>query len=164
MRYLTILILICFGIPLREFSCECNGITDDSEREDAFGNQKQICYEIGGDRSTFTIIITDDELLCDVLIQDTFKGWRTTTTCEKTAILDWAFNNLDKELVNIKYKIDNEYSPIFYTLSLIVDGEKKFVTSERRQITGNRKLAKKIKQLGTFILTIFYNELEQSYP
>lgn len=120
-------------------------------------NIRAICYEFGLSK-IYTILIKEkDETQCDVYISDN-TGQIFLTTCINTPILQWAFDEMSDEMINTKYVVDNEYKPFYYQLSLKKNGDKVVVSSSTMQIIDEDKLTKKIDELKSFIIKIWYAE------
>lgn len=154
MRFILILILFCNV----SFYCQCSSfenkdITDTCEISNVKFNHNYLCYKFG--ISDFvSVTISDGDTTCIVDISDDVGNY-LSTTCIKSPILKWAFEEMAVELCNAKYVINEEYQPAYYRLSLYHDGNEMVFISSSKQVDGNDDLNEKLDALKSFIIKIW---------
>lgn len=111
---------------------------------------RSIIYKFGISK-THSVIITENDTRCDVSVIDC-NGNIITSECETSPILQWAFEDMPKELNKLHYLKVDDYDPVYYDLTLYTQEGEIPVVSSTVQITGDKKLIKKINDLKAFII------------
>lgn len=156
MKYIFILILFYVGLPQKLFSVDFNRGGDCFNINEADSTRKYICYEIGGAKK-YNVFIVEGDSVCDVFITDN-RDRCASTTCKKSSVLQWAFDEMAMELKKAEY-IDNvDYQLIYYKLSLLESGKETFVDSTRKSIVGEKGLAKRLSELKQFLVRCWASE------
>lgn len=114
---------------------------------------KSLIYKFGISK-IYSVTITENDTKYDVAITD-YKGKVITTECERFPILQWAFESMPKELNKIHYLEVDDYDPLYYDLTLSTQGEEIPVVSSTVQITGDKKIIKKINELKAFLIKLW---------
>lgn len=155
------LFLILFSVTCAKSSYP-NGFTSETERLIDFcevGNNKEyIRYEFGFSKINSVYIVKNDTLL-DVYISDGNKV-NFSTTCENSPILNWAFEKVPNESASIQFVINKEYEPLYYKLTIMVNGTPIIIDSSSTQIIGDEAIVDKIDELKRFILSLWIDSSE----
>lgn len=102
------------------------------------------------------IYIADGDTICDVSILDG-KGTCISTTCPKSAVIKWAFDNITNEETESSVKLNNNYNPLYYKLSIINDSSQTILSSSLLLIEYNDDVKEKIEELKAFIIRLWEN-------
>lgn len=111
---------------------------------------KSLIYKFGVSK-IYSVTITENGTKYDVAITD-YNGNVIITECETSPILQWAFEDMPQELNTLHYLKVDDYDPLYYDLTLSTQEGEIPVVSSTVQITGNKKLIKKIGELKAFII------------
>ena len=156
MKYFIILMSFCL--------CFINKIhSSDFDRDKKIGElqwdsgRKYICYEFGLS-NLLEIYIADGDSICDVSIHDG-KGKCVSSTCSKSPILKWAFDNLTNEITMAQVMVDNQYKPYYYKLSIINDNSQTILSSSTLIIDYSNDLKEKIEELKAFIIKLWTHKI-----
>lgn len=154
MKYLLIIALFCLYFTNTLYSSVCEGDKYRSElRWDSA--RKYICYEFGFS-NIIEVYIAERDTICDVSIFDG-KGICVSTTCTKSPILKWAFDDMTNETTKSSVKSDI-YKPEYYKLSIFNDSCQTIISSSAL-ITDNRDdVKKKIDELRAFMVRLWYSK------
>lgn len=156
MKYIFLLILFYIGLPQNLFSVDFNKEGDCFNINDADSTRKYICYEIVGAKK-YNVFIAEGDSVCDVFITDN-RDRCVSTTCKKTPVLRWAFEEMSVELKNAEYTTNDDYQLFYYQLLLLEDGRQTFVESTRKSIVGENVLAKRLSELEQFLVRCWASE------
>nr|MBD5377747.1 hypothetical protein [Bacteroides sp.] len=118
--------------------------------------RKYICYELG---NFYAIYIADGDSICDVIVHDS-RGSCDSTTCQKSPILKWAFDDMGNETTKSPAIPNNAYGPLYYTLSILSDGSSKTISSSMLITDYSDDVERKIKELKTFIIQLWIPFIE----
>ena len=152
MKYLLMVALFCLCFTNMIYSSECDEGKYWRELQWDSG-RKYICYEFGFS-NIIKIYIADGDTICNVLILDG-KGICVSTTCTKTPILKWAFDDMTNEITKASVKLDNNYKPYYYKLS-IFNGSYQTILSTSTLLTDNRNgVKKKIEDLKACMVRLW---------
>lgn len=160
MKYLLFIIL--FSIYCAKSSCS-NRFTSETERfidfcEVSNNNKGYISYEFGFSKINSVYIVKNDTHL-DVYISDGNK-LNFSTTCEISPILNWAFEKAPNESSSVQFIMNKEYEPLYYKLTIMVNGTPIIIDSSSMRIIGNEVVVEKIDELKRFILSLWIDSLE----
>lgn len=124
------------------------------------GNVKPyLHYEFGATYSVIVDII-EGVNVCEVYIYDE-QGTEIHTTCDKTPLLEWAFNDLTDDLQKVRIETDQDYKLVHYRLSLFDgDGEIVIATSHM-QFPRDEEITSKIEQLRSFMLHFWVEDIKK---
>lgn len=152
MKYLLMVALFCLCFTNMIYSSECDECGDRCELRWDSG-RKYICYEFGFS-NIIKIYIADGDTICNVSILDG-KGNCVSTTCTKSPILKWAFDDMTNEITKSSIKLDNNYKPYYYKLSFF-NGCYQTILSTSTLLTDNRAgVNKKIDDLKSFMIRLW---------
>lgn len=118
MKYLLMVALFCLCFTNMIYSSECDEGEYWHELQWDSG-RKYICYEFGFS-NIIKIYVADGDTICNVSIFDG-KGNCVSTTCTKSPILKWAFDDMANEITKSSVRLDNNYKPYYYKLSIFND-------------------------------------------
>lgn len=152
MKYLLIVASFCLSITNMIYSSECDSGEYRSELRWGHG-RKYICYELGFS-NLIDIYIADGDTICDVLILDG-KGNCVSTTCPKSPILKWVFDDLANEKTKPSVKLDNNYKPYYYKLSILNDSSQTILSSSTLLIDYSDDVKKRIEELKIFMIRLW---------
>lgn len=102
-----------------------------------------------------SVIITENDERYDVSVTNSvtnYDGNIITSECKESSILKWAFEEMPEELETIQHLKIDYYDPLYYNLTLSTQEGEIPVASSTMQITGNKKLIKKIGELRAFLI------------
>lgn len=126
-------------------------------------NRKYLCYEFGFCK-IITVRVADGDSICDVIITDGNNN-SIFTTCEKSPILQWAFDLSTNSTINHYAGIDSindhEYKPYYYRLSLINDSCQTISCSSSSLLIYNEDVESKISELKSFMVNLWYTNQHQ---
>lgn len=152
MKYLLIVATFCLFFTNMIYSSECDeGEYRNELRLDS--GRKYIRYEFGFS-NIIDIYITDGDSICDVAILDG-KGNCVSTTCRKSPILKWAFDDMTNEITKASVKSDNKYKPYYYKLSIVNDSSQTILSSSTLLFDYRDDVKKKIEELKTLIIRLW---------
>lgn len=152
MKTLVIMALFCLGFTNKIYSAECdNGVGRSELQLDP--RRKYICYEFGF-CNLIDIYIAEGNSLCDVLILDG-KGKCVSTTCRKSPLLSWAFDDMSDEITEPQVIEDNNYKPYYYKLSILKGSSRKILSSSALSIDYSDDVNRKIEELKAFIINLW---------
>ncbi len=87
-------------------------------------NNQFIYYEIGSRNAVFIIVVKENDKykVLSGVICDNEIGYdsRYDSECTKIDILDWAFNEMPQEYLNVECLENNRYSPFFLNSSCLM--------------------------------------------
>lgn len=150
------LLLIPFGISSAQSSYS-NGFTGDAEEFiDFYGvgdNKGFIIYEFGFSKINSVYIVKKNTHL-DVYISDGNKV-SFSTSCEMSPILNWAFEKAPEELAAVRFVTNEEYEPLYYKLTIMVDCAPIIIDSSSMRIIGKEAVVKKIDELKRYIISLW---------
>ena len=152
MKYLFMVALFCLYSTNMVYSSEC----DEGEywRESGWDSGcKYICYEFGFS-NIIKIYIADGDTICNVLILDG-KGNCISTTCTKSAILKWVFDDMTNEITKSPVKLDNNYKPYYYQLSIFNGSCQTILSTSTLLIDYKKGIKKKLEDLKSFIIRLW---------
>ena len=152
MKHLLMVILFCLCCTNMIYSSEC----DEGEywRELRWDSgRKYICYEFGFS-NIIKIYIADGDTICNVSILDG-KGNCVSTTCTKLPILKWAFDDMTNEITKSSVKLDNNYKPYYYKLSIFNGCCQTVLSTSTLLIDYRNGVKKKIEDLKAFIIRLW---------
>lgn len=159
MRYAIITALLCIFLSQNIQAAEHNDKTLQCIDIETFvDGRKYLRYEFGFSKS-IQVYIAEGDTICDVVICGVGSGGSQciSTTCEKTPLLQWAFEELAIELKCSQYIIDDNYKPYHYRLSLHKDSCQIIATSSTLNYTENDELKDRINELKTFMVDLWYS-------
>lgn len=152
MKYLLMVALFCLCFTNVIYSSECDeGKNFNELRLDS--GRKYICYEFGFS-NIIKIYIADGDTICNVSILDG-KGNCVSTTCTKSPILKWAFDDMTNERTKSSVIVDNNYKPYYYKLSILNDSSRKILSSSTLLIDYSDNVKKNIEELRAFIIKLW---------
>lgn len=123
--------------------------------------RKYICYEFGFS-NIIKIYIADGDTIYNASILDG-KGNCVSTTCTKSPILKWAFDDMTNEITKSPVKLDNNYKPYYYKLSILNDSSQTILSSSTLLIDYSDDVKKKIEELKAFIIRLWdYNCIKEN--
>lgn len=76
---------------------------------------KSLIYKFGISK-IYSVTITENDTKYDVAITD-YNGNIITSECEMSPILQWAFEDMPKELKKVHYIKVDDYDPLYYDLT-----------------------------------------------
>lgn len=159
MKYLFYTIILCISGTQSSYSIE---FLRDSEKigdfYEVYNDEEYITYEFGLTKLNSVYLVKDDAHI-DVYISDG-NNIIFSTTCKMSPILDWAFENASKELATAQYVTNNEYKPMYYKLTVMVDRVQTIIESSSMQIAGMPSVVDKINELKSFIIGLWADSLE----
>lgn len=160
MKYLLFIILFSISCAKSSYS---NRFTSETERfinfcEVSNNNKGYISYEFGFSKINSVYIVKNDTHL-DVYISDGNK-LNFSTTCEISPILNWAFEKAPNESSSVQFIMNKEYEPLYYKLTIMVNGTPIIIDSSSMRIIGNEVVVEKIDELKRFILSLWIDSLE----
>lgn len=141
MKYLVIAALFSIGFPQFVYSAQDGKVTRSYEMK-FDSDRKYICYEFGIN-NMISVYIAEGDSVCDVSIFDG-KNPRILTTCKKTPLLEWTFENMADEMSKYTSETDNEFKPFYYQLSLLNDSCETVVSSTTLSNNYSKELKTKI--------------------
>lgn len=148
MKYFIILALLCLSSINKIHSYDfdkgqnCSILQLDTDR-------KYVRYQLG----LIDIYIADGDSICDVSIER--RGKCVTTTCTKSPILKWAFDEMPEEITMSQKRASNSYNPFYYKLSILNDNSQTIISSSELITDYTDDINKKIKELKAFIMGTF---------
>lgn len=155
MKYLVIAALFSIGFPQFVYSAQDGKVTRSYEMK--FDSaRKYVCYEFGI-TNIISVFIADGDSVCDVSIFDG-KNPRIITTCKKTPLLEWTFDNMADEMSKYTISTDKEFKPFYYQLSLLNDSCQTVVSSTTLSNNYSKELKTKIEELKSFMIKLWYSE------
>lgn len=119
---------------------------------------KSLIYKFGISK-TYSVTITKNDTKYNVAITD-YNGNVITSECEASPILQWAFEDMPQELNTLYYLKVDDYDPLYYDLTLSTQDGDIPVVSSTMQITGNKKLIKKIGELKAYLIKFWTSTFE----
>lgn len=119
---------------------------------------RSIIYKFGISK-THSVIITENDTRCEVSVTDC-NGNIITSECDTSPILQWAFEDMPKDLNKLHYLKVDDYDPLYYDLILSTQEEEIPVVSSTVQITGDKKIIKKINELKAFLIKLWTSTFE----
>lgn len=121
-------------------------------------NKDLIRYEFGFSKINSVYIVKNDTHL-DVYISDGNKV-NFSKTCEISPILNWAFEKASNELASVQFFMNKEYEPLYYKLTIMVNGTPIIIDSSSIRIIGNEAIIDKINELKRFIINLWVDSLK----
>lgn len=115
---------------------------------------RSLIYKFGMPK-IHSVIITENDERYDVSVTNSvtnYDGNIITSECKESSILKWAFEEMPEELETIQHLKIDYYDPLYYNLTLSTQEGEIPVASSTMQITGNKKLIKKIGELRAFLI------------
>lgn len=103
------------------------------------------------------IYIAEGDTICDVSILDG-KGNCVSTTCPKSSILKWAFEDIANDITKSPIIVDNNYNPYYYKLSILEDSSQTIISSSTLLIDYSDDVKNKIEELKAFIVRLWYSD------
>ena len=117
-------------------------------------HKKAEAVRFQADLITATVYNTENDTICNVLM----SGGRSksiSTTCEKTPILEWAFEEMPTEFAKCQYVTNNEYTPFYFQISFNNGDSETIVLSSYKQIVNNKAFATKVDELKKFLIDLW---------
>ncbi|MDE7135744.1 MAG: hypothetical protein K2N91_03855 [Muribaculaceae bacterium] len=151
-KYFIIILSFCLCFTNKIYSSDFDKGKNHSELRLDPG-RKYICYEFGLS-NLIDIYIAEGDSVCDVFILDG-KGNCVSTTCPKSPILKWAFDDMTNEITKSQVMAENDYKPSYYELSIINDDSQTILSSSTLIIDYSDDVKKKIEELKAFIVRIW---------
>lgn len=153
MKYFILIALfdLCYTNQIYSSECDKDKYCDELRLDSC---RNYLCYEFGFS-NIVKIYIADGDSICDVSILDG-KGTCVSTTCPKSPIIKWAFDDMTNEKIKSSVKLDNNYNPFYYKLSILNDGSPTTLSSSLLLIDYNDDdVKKKIEELKAFIIRLW---------
>ena len=149
MKYFTIiaLVVLCFTNIIYSSECDKGKYRREIQRD---SDRKYICYEFGFDYIV-KVYVAEGDSICDVSILDG-KGNCVSTTCQKSPILKWGFDEMTNEITNSSVKEDIADISIYYKLSILKDSTQIVVSSSLLPTDYSDDVNKKISELKKFMI------------
>lgn len=137
------------------------GLTNAAEKFIDFfeaDNKEYIRYEFGFSK-TNTVYIINNDTHFDVYISNG-DNIEFSTTCNLSPILNWAFEKAPNELASAQFVTNKEYNPLYYQLTIMVNGAPSIIDSSSMRITGRECVVEKIDELKSFIISLWMDSLD----
>lgn len=159
MKYFTIIAFfaLCFTSMIYSSECDTGKCRREIQRD---SGRKYLCYEFGIS-NIVKVYIADGDTMCDVSILDG-KGNCASTTCQKSPILKWGFNEMANEIAKSSIKEDSVYNSVYYRLSILRDSTQNVVSSSTLLTDYSDDVEKKISELKTFMVEQWIPILKES--
>ena len=152
MKYLIALLLvfICFTNKIHSLESDKGKNYCELQKNTA---RRYICYKFGLSK-IIEIYIAEDGPICDVVIYDDNEIC-ISTSCQKSSLLRWAFDDMTK--ISTEYPVikDNVYKPYYYNLSIHTDSTQTILSSSMK-FDYSDEIMSKIEELRRFMISLWY--------
>ena len=152
MKYFILIALfgLCFTNQIYSSECDKGKYCDELQLDSC---RNYLCYEFGFS-NIVKIYIADGDTICDVSILDG-KGTCVSTTCPKSPIIKWAFDDMNNKKTKSSVKLNSNYNPFYYKLSILNDSSQTILSSSLLLIDYNDDIKNKIEELKAFIIRLW---------
>lgn len=154
--FIVIILLVSLCVSQNVYSVERN---NEKHQDDVFSEisdgRKYICFELGI-TYRLKVYIAEGDSICDVSFYNG-RGGSVSTTCPKTSILKWAFDNSENEIMNsVPATIDSNYNQPYVRLSLLKDSSQRVIVSSSEKISQSYSVQKTINKLTNHMFRIMF--------
>lgn len=160
MKYILFLFIFIISCAKSSYS---NGFMSGTERfTDFYGvcNHKDyIVYEFGSS-TIYSVYIVKNDTHLDVYISNGDKVY-FSTTCKISPIINWALEKAPNELASVRFDMNEEYVPINYKLTIMVNNTPIIIDSSTMRIIADETVVEKIHELKRFIISFWVDSLQQ---
>lgn len=142
--------MLCIGFTQYMYSDEA----DKAERGciNIDSNRKYLHYKLG---YFYDIYIAAGDNICEVLFYDNSSKECISTSCQKSPILKWAFEKMENDIKDAPLTITDEYSPLFYHLTLENDSSEIIISSSQAITNHSNDVEAKIGDLKSFLIQLW---------
>lgn len=154
MKYILAVVSFCLCVNNMIFSFECDRGEPSSELLWCH-DRKYICYEFGFS-NLVDIYVVDGDSICDVIIYDG-KGNCVSTTCQKSPIIKWAFDDMTNEITMPSVKLDKNFKPFYYKLSILNAKSQSIIDESTLLIDYSDEVNEKITELKALMIRLWYS-------
>ena len=156
MTHLLIIALICIGFSQNIYSDDANKA--DSGCINIDSNRKYLHYKLG---YFYDIYIAEGDNICEVLFYDNRSKKCISTSCQKSPILKWAFKKMGNEIKDTPFTITDEYSPLYYHLTLENDSSEIIISSSKAIFKYSDDVKAKIESLKALLVELWISNCLQ---